>query len=412
MGLLWRKSTGLLPAVLVVLAACASIEPAPVASLPKESLPAAAEPAPAPALRLATEPIADVVEEGAVALEGDWRFSVVPQFTPEMAAPDFDDSAWDTVRAPTRWADQGIGDLTGTGAVAVYRRTVDLPEEWQGQRIGISAWFYPYGAQVFVNGRKVEPVRTTFAPYADVTELVTPGAPAQITVVAQYDGAFDATDAAPARIGPLGERSVTKVLHSEGSVATPNGEAVTVLTHPEADGPLPGLVLVASGSHGLAELSAWRDVADELARAGYVSLAVALPAQMAEGVAAGVEALRANPLVDPQRVALWGVDAAATATLEASAALSGTAPLRGVVVLTPPMWNRLPAAGDQPLLLIATEQERGGLVLNQLTKLAAALGQRATVVALPGEGQGMFVIANVWNDLRAALLPWLAAELQ
>ena len=64
--------------------------------------------------------------------------------------------------------------------MVVYRRQVDVPAEWAGQPIGISAWADPFGTQVLVNGQRVEPLRTPFAPYGDITALVTPGSPATI----------------------------------------------------------------------------------------------------------------------------------------------------------------------------------------------------------------------------------------
>lgn len=404
--LLHRLST-LLLATSLALTACAPIQPAPAQILPPadEAAPSSGEAPTAP--DLATEPIEDVVEEGAVSLEGEWRFSVVPQFTPDMAAPEFDDSAWATLQAPRRWNEQGLGDLTASGAVVVYRRTVDLPAEWQSAPIGVSAWFNPYATQVFVNGQKVEPLRLPFAPYADISALALPGAPNTLAVVVQYDGALDYAGSAPARIGPLGARAVTRLEEAEGSFAAPQGDATYTLVYPAAGSPLPAVLLVATGSHGLAEQTAWLDTARDLARSGYVAMAVALPAQTVEGIAAAAETLAAQPQVNPDQLFLWGVDEAATDMLAAAASL----PVRGAIALAPPMWTRLPPAGETPLLLMATENYRGGLILNQLRMLAEPLAEQAQVVALPGDGHGTFVLTNAWNDVRSAVLPWLSAHL-
>lgn len=350
--------------------------------------------------------IADVVEEGSLPLAGSWRFAKVPSFTPDIAAPGYDDSSWVTVDAPARWTDQGLGADVGTGAVVVYRRTIDAPADWAGQPIGISAWFNPYATQVFVNGERVEPLRTPFAPYGDVSTLIKPGAPNTITVVTQYDGLLDYRDAGAARIGPIGTRPVTQVVHDEGSFATAKGDAPYVLIHPTTTTRLPALLLVASGSHGMAELDTWFDTADDLARRGFVSMAAALPTQTADAVEAAVAALRQSPLVDPQAIYLFGVEDAAKGALDFAASDAG-ADVRGVILLSPPMLQKLPNLGDRPLLLMAAEKYRGGLVLNQLRKLAAPLGAPAQVIALPGDGNGTFLLTNIWNAVRDAVTGWL-----
>jgi len=257
----------------------------------------------------------------------------------------------------------------------------------------------------------VEPLRTPFAPYADITALIKSGAANTIAVVTQYDGKLDYTDAGDARIGPIGTRAVTKVLHDEGSFPTAQGDASYILIHPEADAPLPALLLVASGSHGMGELSAWLDTGDDLARKGYASMAVALPAQTAENVTAALAALRQSPLVDPESIYLFGVEDAAAAALEAAALETAAgADVRGVIALSPPMLQKLPALDDRPLLLLAAEKFRGGLILNQLHKLAAPLGATAEVVALPGNGNGVYLLTSTWNEVRDAITTWLANQ--
>ena len=55
------------------------------------------------------------------------------------------------------------------------------------------------------------------------------------------------------------------------------------------------------------------------------------------------------------------------------------------------MLQKLPDLGGRPLLLMATAKDRGGLIVNQLKKLAGPLGESAQVVELPGDGHGTFV---------------------
>jgi hypothetical protein len=381
--------------LLFVLAACTSVQaPATVPGV---------EPTPSPPL-LAQEEIVDVALDGALLLSGPWRFKEVTMFDPQMAAVAFDDSAWEIAHAPARWEAQGLGHLVGTGAVVVYRRTLDLPVAWAGQPIGVSAWFNPYAAQVFVNGVKVEPLRIPFAPYADITELVTPGEPATIAVVTLYDGVLDYTDAAAARLGPLATRRVTRVTHTEGTFSTAEGEAAYTLVRPQSDAALPALALIATGSHGLAEVAAWLDTADDLARASYISMIVALPRQTPAGVEAAIAELAAQPGVDPARIFLFAIDQPAIAALDAA---SQSPAVSGIILLSPPVLQRLPDLGERPLLLMAAQKDRGGLILGQLQKLAAPLEAHAQVVALPGDGHGTYLLTSVWNAVRDNVLAWL-----
>lgn len=400
----------LLGAALLALSACTPVRPAGPVAAPAQPAEAAAPtqaPTKAP-VALAQEEIADVTVDGAVPLAGSWRAAKVPAFTPEMAQPGYDDSSWQTVDAPARWSAQpGLGATTGSGDVVVYRRTASLPAEWAGQSIGVSAWFNPYATQVFVNGQKIDPLRTPFAPYGDITAAARPGEENTVAVVVQYDGKLDYAGSAEARIGPLGTRAVTQVVHDEGTLSTPQGEAAYVFIHPEGATNLPGIVLVASGSHGLAELEPWFDTANDLARQGYAALALALPSQTPEGVLAGVEHLKQNALIDPTHVFVFGADEAAAVALQAAASAPD---VRGVIALTPPMLQKMPDLAGRPALLLATEKYRGGLILNQLRKFAADMGDAAQVVTLPGDGHGTFVLTNTWNDVRDALLAWLAAN--
>ena len=74
------------------------------------------------------------------------------------------------------------------------------------------------------------------------------------------------------------------------------------------------------------------------------------------------------------------------------------------------MLQKLPDTGKLPLLLMAAEKDRGGLILNQLRKLAGPLGAAAQVTALPGDGHGTFLLTYNWNAVRDAVSAWLAAN--
>ena len=84
--------------------------------------------------------------------------------------------------------------------------------------------------------------------------------------------------------------------------------------------------------------------------------------------------------------------------------------IRGLIVFHRRCCEKLPDLGGRPLLLMATAKDRGGLIVNQLKKLAGPLGESAQVVELPGDGHGTFVLTNVWNAVRHAALEWLAGR--
>ncbi len=109
-------------------------------------------------------------------LNGSWKFHFSP--TPEDApagfeAPDFDDSAWDTLPVPSNWQVLGYGiprylassyafdtsacpkvphDTNETGS---YRLTFSVPETWRERQVflvfeGVDSAFY-----VYLNGKMV-----------------------------------------------------------------------------------------------------------------------------------------------------------------------------------------------------------------------------------------------------------------
>ena len=156
-----------------------------------------------------------------MSLTGEWRHQVVSMFTPEMAGPEFDDRLGDRAGARSL-PDQGMGDRVEAGDVVVYRRQVDVPAEWAASP-SASAPGNP-GTQVLVNGQRVEPLRTPFAPYGDITALVTPGSPATIALVTQFNRRVGIRRCRRAAPGPLGTRYVTEVLREVGIFATPDGD--------------------------------------------------------------------------------------------------------------------------------------------------------------------------------------------
>ncbi|UCC62046.1 MAG: dienelactone hydrolase family protein [Anaerolineae bacterium] len=348
--------------------------------------------------------LTDVSLTNAIELTGQWLFRQVEMFSQEMTEAGYDDSGWDEVLAPAPWAEQGLGDWAGQAKVVVYRRQVEVPADWQGKQIGISAWFNPYDSSVFVNGQRVEPARKPFAPYADVSDLLKYGQANTIAVTTLYEGIFEMAEAGPARLGPIERRPVTQVLQEEVSIPTEGGEADATVVRPAASEGLPTLVFIATGSHGLGVKTDWLDLASDLARQGYVSLAVALQVQNPQGALAAVGYLRSLPAVDPNRIVLVGADQGGKTVILAAVQ---DAQIVGVVVISGPQVSEVTQFGQRPILFMAAQGDRRGLVLKQAQEMAKQVQGPSQVVALPGDGHGPYVLPNAWNATRQALLAWL-----
>jgi beta-galactosidase len=129
-------------------------------------------------------------------LNGDWKFFYAPSpaKAPEIAAPDFDDSAWTTIKVPGNWEMQGWGKPIYTNfvypfqpaippnvpvddnPVGSYRTTFEVPTDWDGMQTtlhfgGVSSAFY-----CWVNGHFVGYSEDSCLPAEfDVTPYLTPG---------------------------------------------------------------------------------------------------------------------------------------------------------------------------------------------------------------------------------------------
>jgi hypothetical protein len=64
----------------------------------------------------------------------------------------FDDSHWDKIDAGTRWENQGYPDLD---SYAWYRKTVDIPADWNGENIWLKFGGVNDAYELFINGRSV-----------------------------------------------------------------------------------------------------------------------------------------------------------------------------------------------------------------------------------------------------------------
>jgi hypothetical protein len=107
-----------------------------------------------------------------VELDGKWRFMPDPPAGFEQAK--FEDSSWSEIDVPAHWVMQGFQAEKGQGG---YRRHVQIPSAWRGQRMRIAFDGVYSGAEVWWNGRRVGSHMGGATPFQlDVTEAASPGA--------------------------------------------------------------------------------------------------------------------------------------------------------------------------------------------------------------------------------------------
>jgi hypothetical protein len=342
-----------------------------------------------------------VSESAAISLAGKWRAQKAEAFSGEFVAPDFDDSKWAEVTAPAPWSEQGFGDLAGTPTLIVYRTKVEVPRAWKGKAIGISTWFNPFNGRVFVNGTAVEPVRKPFAAYADVSELLKYGENNTIAVTTMYEGYSEFTGDGPPRIGLIDQMAVTAIQREETEIS---GKKATFI-HPKQQGNYPIIVFNFTGSHFMAEREAWYDMGEDVARGGIASLALALDDQKVQSIHAALDYLRQTGFADEQKIFLLGGGQGAPTMLEA--ALQDPL-IAGLILISAPPVKNLEALDSRPVLLIASQGEQHGLILEQAQASAKGV-TNANVIVLPGEGSGTFIFSSVWSQVRKALVDFVQA---
>lgn len=347
------------------------------------------------------ELIPGVSESAFIPLTGKWRAQKIDAFSDEVVAPDFDDSTWTEVSAPASWTEQGFGDLEGRPSLVVYRAKVDVPRAWKGKTVGISAWFNPFNGRVFVNGTPVEPLRKPFAAYADVSTLLKYGESNTIAVTAMYEGYSEFAGGGAPRLGLIDQIAVPAAEHEEIEIA---GNKATFI-HPKQEGAYPVVLFNFTGSHFRAEREPWFDLGDDLARQGIASLALALAEQNVEGVQAAIDYLRGSGWVDPDKIILLGGGQGAPTMLDAARQDPAIA---GLILISAPPVKNLNELGSRPVLLVASQEEQHGLILEQAQESAPGAGN-AKVIALPGEGSGTFIFTSLWSQVRRALLDFVQA---
>jgi len=121
-------------------------------------------------------------------LSGTWRF--LPNAPKDFATAPATETGWENINVPGEWVMQGF---TPPGwAVKGYRRAVTIPADWSGRRVKLRCDGVFSDATVWVNGHPVGSHRGGFTPFEfDVTDMITPGQPATLTLAVKSQETAD-----------------------------------------------------------------------------------------------------------------------------------------------------------------------------------------------------------------------------
>jgi len=155
-----------------------------------------AKPLPRPQLRIRVPRISPRpsavagVSEPRLDLGGAWLFSSNPGSDLTKAAPEPTGTGWSDIEVPGQWLQQGFTvkkDMT-----AIYRRSFTVPADWTGKRIKLRCDAVYSDATVWINGENMGRHLGGFTPFEiDVTDAVTPGREAAITLAVKSGGEAD-----------------------------------------------------------------------------------------------------------------------------------------------------------------------------------------------------------------------------
>jgi len=351
------------------------------------------------------ESIIDVSLTNSIELSGEWKFQKIEFIDENIVQPDYNDNNWSVVYAPATWEEQGIEWKTGETQLILYRRTVSIPAEWKGKRIGINCWFSKQSG-VYVNGIRVEPKGPLFARYSDVTNILQYGKINYIAVTALNEGKLVLKESPPPRLGVLEERLVTKVLQKDIIIPFDGGKINGILFHPAGLTNLPSLILVATAHHGWGVTEPWFDFADELAREGYLSLIVASNNPRLEHILSAINFLSMLGFTDPIRIGIIGADMAAKFAIIAA---TRDPRIKTVISISSPMVTLDEKISLCPVLFIASEDDTiAALAARKMSKLL--LGRSESLI-FKGKIHGITFIEERWTATRQAILDWLKKNL-
>jgi hypothetical protein len=91
------------------------------------------------------------VQNPTMDLSGVWQFAY--DVKPDAWQGDVDFSKWNQIRVPGQWTGQGYWLESDDELRGIYTRTIDIPADWDGQRIKLQFDGFVGPAEVFINGK-------------------------------------------------------------------------------------------------------------------------------------------------------------------------------------------------------------------------------------------------------------------
>ena len=83
-------------------------------------------------------------------LKGSWKFSI--GLNEEWVSPKFNDSDWETIKAPSPWENQGYNGYNG---YAFYRKKINIPSNYKGRMLYLNMGYIDDVDEVYFNGHKI-----------------------------------------------------------------------------------------------------------------------------------------------------------------------------------------------------------------------------------------------------------------
>jgi hypothetical protein len=361
---------------------------------------------PAP-VAVAQDVVKAVAPDGAIDLAGQWRCQAVSQVDEALLSAKTDDSRWASVEAPGRW-DVQKANPQGLPAV-IYRRTVAVPADWKGRQVGISAWFCGTDSLVYVNGQEVDPSGPANSLYADVSSILRYGEENLVAVSTTGDGIRDLAEAGRSLLGPIGQKTLTKVTRTAVNVPFQPKPLPANLFVPEGKTGL-GLVIFASTGHADYSIKDdWKQLNDDLARRGYASLAVQFSHFTPEEFAAVLSYASNLGVVDHSRIALVGTMKAGRPAALAAVANPG---VRTLVLVSSAKIPEIAQMGDRPVLFVCGDRESSVPALAAAHQMSEGLTGPHSIATLASTASGVALLDTSWNGLREAFLGWLDQQLK
>lgn len=117
-------------------------------------------------------------------LSGQWDFKYIAGSSAGSDSlffmPEYDTGAWKTIKVPGNWELQGFAGMTYgkkvRAGLGLYRRTIDIPAEWDGRGIYLCLEGVNFGYTLYVDGHEAGSFNSSYNRQTfDITRFAQPG---------------------------------------------------------------------------------------------------------------------------------------------------------------------------------------------------------------------------------------------